>query len=188
MRKLLLAAVATLALAAAAPALAADPTTSAARRRSRTASPRSSRTRRRRNTPADDFGDLTAAAPGRAHARADHGAVGGVQRHRRRLRRRLAAVRDQLRHQQEHVRLLRPVRRPSRVVPTNTWLSTGNSSALPTQCRVDTAQISPGTQCSTWAAAVALHRHAADQLRSASSSTAAGSSTRQASRPCCSGT
>lgn len=38
----------------------------------------------------------------------------------------------------------------------NTWLSTGNVVGTTDQCRVDTAQLSPGTQCSTWAAAVAL--------------------------------
>ncbi len=38
----------------------------------------------------------------------------------------------------------------------NTWLSTGNLVGTTDACRVDTSQISPGTQCSTWAAAVAL--------------------------------
>ncbi len=37
-----------------------------------------------------------------------------------------------------------------------TWLSTGNLVGTTDQCRVDTSQLSPGTQCSTWAAAVAL--------------------------------
>lgn len=36
------------------------------------------------------------------------------------------------------------------------WLSTGNLVGTTDQCRVDTSQLSPGTQCSTWAAAVAL--------------------------------
>jgi hypothetical protein len=38
----------------------------------------------------------------------------------------------------------------------DTWLSTGNLVGTADQCRVDTSQLSPGTQCSTWAAAVAL--------------------------------
>ena len=36
------------------------------------------------------------------------------------------------------------------------WLSTGNLVGTTDRCRVDTSQLSPGTQCSTWAAAVAL--------------------------------
>jgi hypothetical protein len=38
----------------------------------------------------------------------------------------------------------------------NTWISSGNLVNTTDACRVDTAQIAPGTQCSTWAAAVAL--------------------------------
>jgi hypothetical protein len=38
----------------------------------------------------------------------------------------------------------------------NTWLSSGNLVGTSDACRVDTSQLSPGTQCSTWAAAVAL--------------------------------
>lgn len=38
----------------------------------------------------------------------------------------------------------------------DTWLSTGNLVGTADACRVDTSQLSPGTQCSTWAAAVAL--------------------------------
>lgn len=38
----------------------------------------------------------------------------------------------------------------------DTWLSSGNLVGTSDQCRVDTSQLSPGTQCSTWAAAVAL--------------------------------
>jgi hypothetical protein len=38
----------------------------------------------------------------------------------------------------------------------NTWLSSGNLIGTADACRVDTSQIAPGTQCSTWAAAVAL--------------------------------
>jgi hypothetical protein len=38
----------------------------------------------------------------------------------------------------------------------DTWLSSGNLVGTTDQCRVDTSQLSPGTQCSTWAAAVAL--------------------------------
>lgn len=37
-----------------------------------------------------------------------------------------------------------------------TWLSSGNLVGTADACRVDTSQLSPGTQCSTWAAAVAL--------------------------------
>jgi hypothetical protein len=38
----------------------------------------------------------------------------------------------------------------------NTWLSSGNLVGTSDPCRVDTSQLAPGTQCSTWAAAVAL--------------------------------
>jgi len=38
----------------------------------------------------------------------------------------------------------------------NTWLSSGNLVGTSDACRVDTSQLSPGTQCSTWAAALAL--------------------------------
>lgn len=38
----------------------------------------------------------------------------------------------------------------------NTWLSSGNLVGSGDACRVDTSQLAPGTQCSTWAAAVAL--------------------------------
>lgn len=38
----------------------------------------------------------------------------------------------------------------------NTWTQTGNLVGTADACRVDTSQISPGTQCSNWAAAVAL--------------------------------
>ena len=38
----------------------------------------------------------------------------------------------------------------------NTWISSGNLVGTADACRVDTSQIAPGTQCSTWAAAVAL--------------------------------
>ena len=38
----------------------------------------------------------------------------------------------------------------------NTWLSSGNLVGTSDQCRVDTSQLSPGTQCTTWAAALAL--------------------------------
>ena len=38
----------------------------------------------------------------------------------------------------------------------NTWLSTGNLVGTSDACRVDTSQIAPGTQCTTWAAAVTL--------------------------------
>lgn len=37
----------------------------------------------------------------------------------------------------------------------NTWLTTGNVVGTSDACRVDTSQLIAGTQCSTWAAAVA---------------------------------
>ena len=37
----------------------------------------------------------------------------------------------------------------------NTWISTGNLVGTSDACRVDTSQLIPGTQCTTWAAAVA---------------------------------
>jgi hypothetical protein len=39
--------------------------------------------------------------------------------------------------------------------PANTWLSSGNLVGTCDQCRVDTSQLIAGTQCTTWAAAVA---------------------------------
>jgi hypothetical protein len=43
----------------------------------------------------------------------------------------------------------------------NTWLSSGNLVGTSDQCRVDTSQLISGTQCTTWAAAVAaLGSHA----------------------------
>jgi hypothetical protein len=39
---------------------------------------------------------------------------------------------------------------------SNTWLSSGNLVGTSDACRVDTSQLSPGTQCTTWAAALAL--------------------------------
>ncbi|MGH3065900.1 MAG: hypothetical protein ACRDOF_06300, partial [Gaiellaceae bacterium] len=38
----------------------------------------------------------------------------------------------------------------------STWLPSGNLVGTSDACRVDTSQLAPGTQCSTWAAAVAL--------------------------------
>lgn len=38
----------------------------------------------------------------------------------------------------------------------NTWTSSGNLVGTTDACRVDTSQIAAGTQCSTWAAALAL--------------------------------
>lgn len=37
----------------------------------------------------------------------------------------------------------------------NTWIATGNLVGTADQCRVDTSQLIAGTQCTTWAAAVA---------------------------------
>jgi hypothetical protein len=37
----------------------------------------------------------------------------------------------------------------------NTWLSSGNLVGTSDQCRVDTSQLISGTQCTTWAAAIA---------------------------------
>jgi len=39
--------------------------------------------------------------------------------------------------------------------PANTWVSSGNLVGTSDQCRVDTSQLIAGTQCTTWAAAVA---------------------------------
>ncbi len=38
----------------------------------------------------------------------------------------------------------------------DTWMSSGNLVGTADACRVDTSQLSPGTQCTTWAAALAL--------------------------------
>jgi hypothetical protein len=40
--------------------------------------------------------------------------------------------------------------------PLDTWVASGNLVGTADACRVDTSQHAPGTQCSTWAAAVAL--------------------------------
>ena len=40
--------------------------------------------------------------------------------------------------------------------PQNTWISSGNLVGTADACRVDTSQFASGTQCSTWAQALAL--------------------------------
>ena len=154
MRKLLLAAVAALALAAAAPALAADPTTSGSATITDGVGTIVSNTFLP-NTPADDGGAITfPIASGLTLAQitqlsaefnvTDDDCGGGSPRF---------AI--NFGTNKNVVVYLGPS-------PTftgcaaNTWLSTGNLVGTADACRVDTSQISPGTQCSTWAAAVTL--------------------------------
>ena len=154
MRKLLLAAVAALALAAAAPALAADPTTSGSATITDGVGTIVSNTSVA-NTPADDGGaisfpiasGLTLAQITQLSAEfnvTDDDCGGGSPRF---------AI--NFGTNKNVVVYLGPS-------PTftgcaqNTWISTGNLVGNADACRVDTSQISPGTQCSTWAAAVTL--------------------------------
>ena len=154
MRKTLLFAVATLALATAAPALAADPTTSGSATITNNVGTIVSNTSVA-NTPADDGGAITfPIASGLTLAQisqlsaefnvTDDDCGGGSPRF----------VINYGPNKNVVVSL-----GPS---PTftgcaqNTWISTGNLVGTSDACRVDTSQISPGTQCSTWAAAVTL--------------------------------
>ena len=154
MRKLLLAAVAALALAAAAPALAADPTTSGSATITDGVGTIVSNTFLP-NTPADDGGAITfPIASGLTLAQitqlsaefnvTDDDCGGGSPRF---------AI--NFGTNKNVVVYLGPS--PTFTGCTaNTWLSTGNLVGTADACRVDTSQISPGTQCSTWAAAVTL--------------------------------
>ena len=48
----------------------------------------------------------------------------------------------------------------------NTWLSSGNLVGTSDQCRVDTSQLISGTQCTTWAAAIAaLGSHTVTEIQ-----------------------
>jgi len=154
MRKLLLLAVAGLALATAAPALAADPTTSGSATIANNVGTIVSNTSVA-NTPADDGGaitfpitsGLTLAQITQLSAEfnvTDDDCGGGSPRF----------VLNYGPNKNVVVYL-----GPS---PTftgcaqNTWLSTGNLVGTSDACRVDTSQVAPGTQCTTWAAAVTL--------------------------------
>ena len=154
MRKLLLLAVAALALATAAPALAADPATSGSATIANNVGTLVSNTSTA-NTPADDFGAITfPIASGLTLAQitqlsaefnvTDDDCGGGSPR-----------FVISYGANKNVVVALGPA-------PTftgcaqNTWISTGNLVGTSDACRVDTSQISSGTQCTTWAAAVAL--------------------------------
>ena len=154
MRKLLLLAVAGLALATAAPALAADPTTSGSATIANNVGTIVSNTSVA-NTPAEDGGaitfpitsGLTLAQITQLSAEfnvTDDDCGGGSPRF----------VLNYGPNKNVVVYL-----GPS---PTftgcaqNTWLSTGNLVGTSDACRVDTSQVAPGTQCTTWAAAVTL--------------------------------
>ena len=154
MRKLLLLAVAALALATAAPALAASPSTSGSATIADNVGTIVSNTSVA-NTPADDGGAFTFPTPsGLTLAQitqlsaefnvTDDNCGGGSPR-----------FVINYGPNKNVVVALGPA-------PTftgcaqNTWLSTGNLVGTSDACRVDTSQISPGTQCSTWAAAVTL--------------------------------
>jgi hypothetical protein len=154
MRKLLLLAVAGLALATAAPALAADPTTSGSATIANNVGTIVSNTSVP-NTPADDGGaitfpitsGLTLAQITQLSAEfnvTDDDCGGG-------------SPRFVLNYgpNKNVVVYLGPS--PSFTgCAQNTWLSTGNLVGTSDACRVDTSQVAPGTQCTTWAAAVTL--------------------------------
>lgn len=153
MRKLILAAVASLALAAAAPALAADPTTFGAATVTDGVATLVSNTS---NTDtADDFSGVTLPLPaGLTLAQVTQLATefnvtnddcAG------------ASPRFQIRYADGKNIFVYLGPAPTFTGCTqDTWLSSGNLVGTADQCRVDTSQLSPGTQCSTWAAAVAL--------------------------------
>ena len=153
MRKLLLLAVAGLALATAAPALAANPTTSGSATITDNVGTIVSNTAVA-NTPADDGGAITfPIASGLTLAQitqlsaefnvTDDDCSAGSPRF---------AI--NLRPEQERLRLPRSVADVHGGCTANTWLSTGNLVGTSDACRVDTSQISPGTQCTTtWASA-----------------------------------
>lgn len=156
MRKLLLAAVAALALAAAAPALAADPTTSGSATITNNVGTIVSNTSVP-NTPADDGGAITfPIASGLTLAQiaqlsaefnvTDDDCSAGSPRF---------AI--NFGPNKNVVVYLDPTPSVSGGCTANTWLSTGNLVGTTDPCRVDTSQISPGTQCTaTWASAVTL--------------------------------
>lgn len=154
MRKLLLLAVTGLALATAAPALAANPTTSGSATITNNVGTIVSNTSVA-NTPADDGGaitfptasSLTLAQITQLSAEfnvTDDDCGGG-------------SPRFVLNYgpNKNVVVYLGPSPTFTGCAP-NTWLSTGNLVGTSDACRVDTSQVAPGTQCTTWAAAVTL--------------------------------
>ena len=156
MRKLLLAAVAALALAAAAPALAADPTTSGSATITDGVGTIVSNTFVA-NTPADDGGAITfPIASGLTLAQitqlsaefnvTDDDCSAGSPRF---------AI--NFGTNKNVFVYLDPTPSVSGGCTVNTWLSTGSLVGVADACHVDTSQISPGTQCTaTWASAVTL--------------------------------
>jgi len=154
MRKFLFAAVAAFALAATAPALAADPTTSGSATITDNVGTIVSNTSVV-NTPADDGGAITfPIASGLTLAQitqlsaefnvTDDDCGGGSPRF---------AINFGT---NKNVFVYLGPSPTFTGCTANTWLSTGNLVGTADACRVDTSQISPGTQCSTWAAAVTL--------------------------------
>ena len=155
MRKLLLAAVAALALAAAAPALAADPTTSGSATITDNVGTIVSNTSIL-NTPADDGGAITfPIASGLTLAQitqlsaefnvTDDNCGGGSPRF---------AINF---GPNKNVFVYLGPSSPFTNCTPNTWTPTGSFVGASDACRVDTSQISPGTQCTaTWASAVTL--------------------------------
>lgn len=154
MRKFLLAAVAALALAAAAPALAADPTTGGTATITNGVATLVSNTSVA-NTPADDFGYIQLPLPAgltlaqitelSAEYNVTNDDCGG------------GSPRFEINYGTNQNMFVYFGPSPTFMGCTaDTWLSTGNVVGTADACRVDTAQLSPGTQCSTWAAALAL--------------------------------
>lgn len=154
MKKTLLLAAAALALATASPALAADPTTSGTATISNGVATLVSNTSVP-NTPNDDYGALGfPVAAGTTLAQitqlsADYNVTdddcgGGSPR-----------FALNFGTNQNVFVYLGPAPTFTGCTP-NTWASTGNLAGTADACRVDTSQIAGGTQCSTWAAAVAL--------------------------------
>ena len=156
MRKLLVLAVVGLALATAGPALAADPTTSGSATITDNVGTIVSNTSVA-NTPADDGGAITfPIASGLTLAQitqlsadfnvTDDDCSAGSPRF---------AI--NFGTNKNVFVYLDPTPSVSGGCTANTWLSTGNLVGTSDACRVDTSQISPGTQCTaTWASAVAL--------------------------------
>ena len=156
MRKLLLAAVAALALATAAPALAAEPTTSGSATITNNVGTIVSNTSVP-NTPADDGGAITFPI-------ASGLTLGQITQ----LSAEFNVTDDDCSAgsprfvinygpNKNVVVYLDPTPAVSGGCTANTWLSTGNFVGTAVPCAVDTSQISPGTQCTaTWASAVTL--------------------------------
>lgn len=153
MKKLVLAAIAALALAAAAPALAADPTPFGGATISNGTATLVSDTSNTATT--DDFSGVTVPVPtgltfgqitqlAAQYNVTDDDCIAG-------------SPRFQVRVGGKNVMVSFGPSGTLTGCAQNQWLDTGNlTQAQASECRVDTSQFAGGTQCSSWAAAVAL--------------------------------